>query len=598
MIEFQTFADLEASKQKAGSRVRCVERGNAEYIVKSGYTALAGDATLANGLVGELQKSTVGWNFYHFGVSATATASQNTTAFQNAISRADKSPIVGVGGFYQIDGQLTLSESSSGIISTDGRYVDIKQVTDGLTCLTVSPANPELGETINNITLDNVRLLKSTATASQIALDLISVNGGVIDNIQTLGCHTAIKMRGCKNIRGVNWLLFAGGGGITYQAGTALIDCDEYPLSGGGYTPFWTSSISNLTASTDNLCDFVFDIAYCDGFQISNGYIASPKSAHFRLKPRRDNGGIGKLLVDNLYLDGINTVTGSLSALTIPNDGLTGTFVAESKFSNCSMSNFTSNIVNVGRSVTGLEFNGTTLSNAQGLAISANVSSGGTISVTGGEVSNTGIDGVSGGIYMEGVGSVKVNGVDFRGIPQSDAIRTVNCGRVITDSNIYSSVVSAYSDSGSVKVSRVGNLSSTQTLYNETGLVETWTPAVTFGGASVGVTYTTQLGSIYKIGKCVSFTCYIQLSSKGSSVGSIAVTGLPFINQSTYSNVACELRTVSPTVGDQHIQGGIPSGGTGITMSRVGASGFRDILDDTDFKNDSVIIISGTYFEA
>ena len=599
-IDVDTFANLAASSPvQDGQRFICQERANANYILQpSGYVALTGDVTFANGRVGELQMSTEGWNFYHFNVGQSNTATQNTTAFQSAIERAGNSPICGAGGFFNIDGQLTLSENSSGIVSTDGRYIDLKQATDGLSCLKVSPDAPDLGSTVNNIKIRDVRLLKSTSTANQVALDLVSANSVDIVNLSTLGCHTAVKIRGCKNIRGNNWLLFAGGGNITYQSGTALIDCDEYPLNAGGYTPFWTSSISNLTASCENLCDYVFDIAYADGFHLSNGYIASPKSSHFRLKPRRDNGGIAKLLVDNFYMDGINTTTGSEGAVRVPSDGLTGTFVTESKFSNCGMSNFIDNIVNVTRSVFGLEFNGCTFSNSQGLALSASVSSGGTLCVTGGEVSNTGIDGVSGGIYMEGVGAAKIVAVDFRGVPQSDAVRTVNCGRVITDSNIFSSVSNAYSDTGSLKVSRVGSLSSTQTLYNETGMVESWTPSVSFGGASVGVTYTVQLGSIYKIGKCVSFTCYIQLSSKGSSVGDIAITGLPFVNQSNYSSVTCELRTVTAGVGDQHIQGGIVSSGTGITMSNIAASGFRDNLNNADFTNTSIISISGTYFEA
>jgi hypothetical protein len=52
----QTFAQLQQTIVKAGQRLTCVERGNAEYTVQpSGYVALAGDVTFANGLIGALQ---------------------------------------------------------------------------------------------------------------------------------------------------------------------------------------------------------------------------------------------------------------------------------------------------------------------------------------------------------------------------------------------------------------------------------------------------------------------------------------------------------------------------------------------------------------
>jgi hypothetical protein len=56
----------------------------------------------------------------------------------------------------------------------------------------------------------------------------------------------------------------------------------------------------------------------------------------------------------------------------------------------------------------------------------------------------------------------------------------------------------------------------------------TWTPGVSFGGASVGVTYNTQTGRYTKMGRLVWVEFNVVLTSKGSSVGSAAVTGLPF----------------------------------------------------------------------
>lgn len=56
----------------------------------------------------------------------------------------------------------------------------------------------------------------------------------------------------------------------------------------------------------------------------------------------------------------------------------------------------------------------------------------------------------------------------------------------------------------------------------------TWTPTLSFGGASTGITYTQQAGYYTKVGRQVTVGGHILLSSRGSSSGYAAVGGLPF----------------------------------------------------------------------
>lgn len=56
----------------------------------------------------------------------------------------------------------------------------------------------------------------------------------------------------------------------------------------------------------------------------------------------------------------------------------------------------------------------------------------------------------------------------------------------------------------------------------------TWTPALSFGGGSVGITYSTQSGTYIRIGKLVVASFNIVLTSKGSSTGAASISGLPF----------------------------------------------------------------------
>jgi hypothetical protein len=56
----------------------------------------------------------------------------------------------------------------------------------------------------------------------------------------------------------------------------------------------------------------------------------------------------------------------------------------------------------------------------------------------------------------------------------------------------------------------------------------TWTPSLNFGGAAVGITYTTRDGKYTKIGNYVFGTGIIELSNKGSSTGTAYINDLPY----------------------------------------------------------------------
>jgi hypothetical protein len=66
----------------------------------------------------------------------------------------------------------------------------------------------------------------------------------------------------------------------------------------------------------------------------------------------------------------------------------------------------------------------------------------------------------------------------------------------------------------------------------------TWTPVIAFGGASVGITYSSQVGNYTKVGNRIFISCYVGLSNKGSSTGAATITGLPFTSSGTLFNNA------------------------------------------------------------
>jgi hypothetical protein len=121
----------------------------------------------------------------------------------------------------------------------------------------------------------------------------------------------------------------------------------------------------------------------------------------------------------------------------------------------------------------------------------------------------------------------------------------------------------------------------------------TFTPAITLGGAAVGVTYNTQFGHYTKIGNRVTFNLRVTLSNKGSSTGAILITGLPYTSAAQQQAVSAWVTSASS---------GISSGfmalvATSSTTATVWyyAAGSAQQMKDTDINNSSDFIVGGQY---
>jgi hypothetical protein len=117
-----------------------------------------------------------------------------------------------------------------------------------------------------------------------------------------------------------------------------------------------------------------------------------------------------------------------------------------------------------------------------------------------------------------------------------------------------------------------------------------WTPALTFGGGSTGITYSFRSGTYIKIGDEVFFEMQVNLTSKGSSVGNALVTGLPFTPSTNSGASVGQFGTLAASF---NLQASI--GSTGVTPFAMGLAASSSQLNDTSFTNTSFFIISGHY---
>ena len=68
----------------------------------------------------------------------------------------------------------------------------------------------------------------------------------------------------------------------------------------------------------------------------------------------------------------------------------------------------------------------------------------------------------------------------------------------------------------------------------------TWTPDLQFGGAKVGILYSALDGHYIKVGNKVTVSAVLELSSKGSSSGSLEIYGLPFTVADTLAGTSLD----------------------------------------------------------
>jgi len=129
----------------------------------------------------------------------------------------------------------------------------------------------------------------------------------------------------------------------------------------------------------------------------------------------------------------------------------------------------------------------------------------------------------------------------------------------------------------------------------------TFTPALAFGGSSVGISYDQQFGRYTKIGDTVHIKMRIALLNAGSSTGTAEITGLPFPPTDNFSNVSFEksgyfdtwnqmatasnYRFVYTDTGDFRLQ----------KIDTNTISSFGDAVDKNDFTSSSDLRVTFTY---
>lgn len=122
-----------------------------------------------------------------------------------------------------------------------------------------------------------------------------------------------------------------------------------------------------------------------------------------------------------------------------------------------------------------------------------------------------------------------------------------------------------------------------------------FTPALSFGGGTTGITYLAQVGRYTRMGGMVFFSAFVALTAKGSSTGAALITGLPVaaLNVASY-NQAVSVRYDSMSSISGAAMAFLLPNVTTVRLEHLG-TGTAAQLTDANFGNSSSVLVTGSY---
>ena len=130
-----------------------------------------------------------------------------------------------------------------------------------------------------------------------------------------------------------------------------------------------------------------------------------------------------------------------------------------------------------------------------------------------------------------------------------------------------------------------------------------FTPVLSFAGGTTGVTYSMQEGHYTKIGRQVIAQFRIQLTSEGSSTGTLRIT-LPFTALDTFSStgidgnifVAYSSGFTQAQIGDNPVSGYVGGGTNYVIFNARRSTGDAVTLNQTDIDDDFSVSCTAFYY--
>jgi len=443
-------------------------------------------------------------------------------------------------------------------------------------------------------------------------------NAYTLSDVTINGAATPLHIKGGQLGTLKDYKLFATGG--TLVAGRSALIRFSAAIYSGSIQSCYTVKSSNflLTASKNRYA--CISIESGDGIQFSEGYVGFGNGALLTTGTLQNNTGIYSVSFVNTYFDGISYAQSPSKLIEISEDGFSGSSVDGVDFgSGCVFGNTPLAVlktkINTGR----ISFNGVYFINIQEWAYKQEdgVITSSDLLMTGVTFKNVG-SASSGVVSIANGRSYNLSGNTFSDVRNvclsvSGSIRTgVVCGNS-NNSNVSDRIdvatyetspaisgnSSRYSGVNTWRGTNFANLPSSNPKTLDWYEEGTFTPVLRIGGASTGITYSSQVGTFTRIGNRVLYSVNISLTSKGSLTGDVNLFTLPYLakaGQNYPSSI--RLHNMSNNIGDGMVYSLVFGGGTNIGLYRVDVSGGTEVqipLTQIDISDSALITISGQY---
>jgi len=548
--------------------------------------------------------------------------SATTTAIQAAIDANPGKAIYFPSGTYKISSQIRIKRNSTSLFADAVGSALINcafDLTDSAILIKsdLDPTYPDL----YNINIINLAIQKTVPnTVASVGVELDRVTGSKFINSTISNFATALKTSGGRN-NSYSDMRF-GAWGMTPIAGTSIISIKSSTFS-GGLTGF-TQMFDNCIIGADFNADYVVEILGNDYCSFSNCYIAGANIAIVRINGQTSS--VKDNWFDQCYFDGAKSYADNPSPLgvwiqensPVANENVLQNFTdcsfgqlknaiyidenstiqvgfSDCRFTNIYESGISCSSNDVDLRITGCSFRKicSQLTNKQIINIidaSSIVIASNVFQFESTQTPPVGTTIIQLGSSMSAA-SVSITGNSFVSW-NANVTDYVNGGAAISTLTITGNA--SNNATNTIVGNIIGNKENSSSLALDWYQEGTFTPTITFGGGSTGITYSGRNGNWTRIGNRVNFEIYIQLSSKGTSTGSVEIGTLLFAINTTNATVfSLRMGGMSSGVGDTHLDAS-KSTSTTIKVNKM-VSGSSTVMTNADFTDGSYFSISGVY---
>ena len=249
----------------------------------------------------------------------------DTEAIQAAIDANPGKVIVGCDGTSVVSTTLTVTGGSTCL----DRF-KLRQVTPDIDTLVFKPTTagttadflnfPEL----RNSTITHGSAVYGTHT-SGAGVRFLQCNGYKLFNCTINGAFEGVVVQGGQFGSLKSFQIFASQGSYAGD-GTALLHFRQAPYA-SSFQPMYTCEVEDYRLSATKLRDTCIRVSNADGLQFGAGYVAFGKNSLMMVKAERADSYVAGLSLQSVYLDCVNTSTGTINGIDIPDDGFAGTYV-------------------------------------------------------------------------------------------------------------------------------------------------------------------------------------------------------------------------------------------------------------------------------